>query len=71
MLPRQSMDRKRPKPERRRGERTTPSPESIQERLSGIAEAVDQLQSDVEELIHRPNVLPWRPRPGRKTENGD
>ena len=54
------MGRKRSGSERRKGERTTPSPESIQARLDGMAESVRDLQSDVEALIKRPNVLPWR-----------
>jgi len=57
------MGRKRSGSERRKGERTTPSPESIQARLDGMAESVRDLQSEVEALIKRPNVLPWRQKP--------
>lgn len=45
--------------------RATPSPESIQTDLNKIAESVRNLQTDVEALIKRPNVLPWR-----LTDNG-
>ena len=38
------------------------SPESIQTRLDDMAESVRRLQTDVEALIKRPNVLPWRKR---------
>jgi hypothetical protein len=57
------MGRKRSGSERRKGEQTTPSPESIQARLDGMAESVRGLQSEVEALIKRPNVLPWRQKP--------
>ena len=56
------MDRKRTETERSKGERDTPSPESIQKRLDGMAESVRNLQTDVDALIKRPNVLPWRKR---------
>ena len=62
MLPTPKMDRKRSETERRKAERTTSSPESIQERLDGMAESVRNLQTDVDALIKRPNVLPWRKR---------
>ena len=62
-----AMDRKRSKTERRNGERTTPSPESIQANIHGMAESVRNLQTQVEALIKRPNVLPWR----RKCANAD
>ena len=62
MLPTAKMDRKRSETERQKPERTTPSPESIQERLDGMAASVRNLQTDVDALIKRPNVLPWRKR---------
>jgi hypothetical protein len=55
------MDPKRPQTERRKADRSTPSPESIQNDLNVIAESVRSLQTDVDALIKRPNVLPWRP----------
>ena len=60
------MDRKRTETERPKPERRTPSQESIQERLDGMAESVRNLQTDVDALIKRPNVLPWR----KRTTNG-
>jgi hypothetical protein len=54
------MDRKRTETERRKAARTTPSPEAIQAKLDDMAGAVRDLQNDVEALIKRPNVLPWR-----------
>jgi hypothetical protein len=56
---------KRRDTERRKATRATPSPESIQTDLNKIAESVRNLQTDVEALIKRPNVLPWR-----LTDNG-
>jgi hypothetical protein len=61
MLAGLAVDRKRSDPERRRVERPPPSSESIQKDLDRIAESVRTLQTDVEALIKRPNVLPWRP----------
>ena len=60
------MGRNRSETERRTAKRSTPSPESIQNELNGIAESVRNLQTDVEALIKRPNVLPWR-----RTEDPD
>lgn len=60
MLRSRYMDRKRIELERRIAKRSAPSPESIQNELNGIAESVRNLQTDVEALIKRPNVLPWR-----------
>jgi len=57
------MDRKRSETERRKAVRSTSSPEAIQARLDDMADAVRGLQHDVEELIKRPNVLPWRRKP--------
>jgi hypothetical protein len=57
------MGRKRSVKERHKEERTTASPESIQARLDGMAESVRGLQSEVDALIKRPNVLPWRQKP--------
>jgi hypothetical protein len=54
------MGRKRSESERRKTERRTTSPESIQSRLDGMAQAVRQLQTEVDALVKRPNVLPWR-----------
>ena len=55
------VDRKRTETERRKATCSAPSPESIQNNLKGITESVRNLQTDVEALIKRPNVLPWRP----------
>jgi len=57
------MDRKRRETERRKAVRSTPSPEAIQAKLDSMAGAVHELQNDVEALIKRPNVLPWRRKP--------
>ena len=57
------MDRKRSESERRKGAGRTPSPEDIQNNLDDMAGAVRDLQDDVEALIKRPNVLPWRRKP--------
>jgi hypothetical protein len=57
------MDRKRSESERRKGAWSTPSPEDIQNNLDDMAGAVRDLQDDVEALIKRPNVLPWRRKP--------
>ena len=57
------MERKRPETERRKAVRSTPSPEAIQAKLDSMAGAVRDLQNDVEALIKRPNVLPWRRKP--------
>jgi len=54
------MDRKRRETERRKAVRSTPSPEAIQAKLDSMAGAVRDLQNDVDALIKRPNVLPWR-----------
>lgn len=62
MLASVEMDRKRNETERRKGQRAPRSPESIQERLDGMAESVRNLQTEVDALIKRPNVLPWRKR---------
>jgi len=56
-----AVGRKRREIERRKAPRTAPTPESIQKDLDGIAESVRNLQTDVEALIRRPSVLPWRP----------
>jgi len=66
------MDGKRSDTERRKGERKASRPESIQERLDGMAQSVRNLQTDVEALIKRPNVLPWRKRgnPDTDKDNG-
>jgi len=55
-----AVGRKRREIERRKAQRPTPTSESIQKDLDGIAESVRNLQTDVEALIKRPNVLPWR-----------
>jgi hypothetical protein len=70
MLQRSSMDRKRRDSERRKAVRSTPSPEAIQARLENMADAVRDLQQDVEALIRRPNVLPWRRKPTDREEKG-
>jgi hypothetical protein len=70
MLQRSSMDRKRRDSERRKAVRSTPSPEAIQARLENMADAVRDLQQDVEALIRRPNVLPWRRKPTDQEEKG-
>jgi hypothetical protein len=57
------MDRKRRETERRKAVRSTPSPEAIQAKLDSMAGAVHELQNEVEALIKRPNVLPWRRKP--------
>jgi hypothetical protein len=57
------MARKRSETERRKAVRTTPSPEAIQAKLDSMADAIRSLQTDVESLIKRPNVLPWRRKP--------
>lgn len=62
-----AMDSKRRVPERRKASRTTPSPESIHANLGNMADAVRDLQNDVEALINRPKILPWR----RKASNAD
>jgi len=54
------MDRKRSETERRKAVRSTPSPEAIQNKLDDMADAIRDLQNDVEALINRPNVLPWK-----------
>ena len=64
------MGPKRTESQRPKGERHPPSPESIQERLDGMVESVRNLQTDVEALIKRPNVLPWRKRPGTDKDLG-
>jgi hypothetical protein len=56
------MDRKRREIERRKAVRSTPSPEAIQAKLDSMTGAVRDLQNEVEALIKRPNVLPWRPK---------
>jgi hypothetical protein len=61
------MDRKRRETERRKAVRSTSSPEAIQAKLDSMAGAVHELQNDVEALIKRPNVLPWR----RKSTDAD
>lgn len=60
MLPPLAVGRKRLEIERRKAQRTPATPESIQKNLDGIAESVRNLQTDVEALIKRPSVLPWR-----------
>jgi hypothetical protein len=62
--------RKRSENERRKSTRTTPSPESIQDRLDAMADSVRQMQTDVEALMKRPNVLPWRKRGATDTDAG-
>ena len=57
------MDRKRSETERRKAIRSTPSPEAIQSKLDDMADAIRDLQNDVEALINRPNVLPWKRKP--------
>jgi hypothetical protein len=64
------MDRKRTETERPKAERRTPSQESIQERLDGMAESVRNLQTDADALIKRPNVLPWRKRVSTDKDQG-
>ena len=66
MLPPLAVPRKRREIERRKAKRSAPTPESIQKDLDGIAESVRNLQTNVEALIKRPSVLPWRP--SRDTE---
>ena len=61
MLSPPTVDEKRSETERRKAKRSPPNSESIQKDLDGIAKSVRNLQSDVEALIKRPNVLPWRP----------
>jgi len=61
MLPPLAVARKRREIERRKAKRSAPTPESIQKDLDGIAESVRNLQTNVEALIKRPSVLPWRP----------
>jgi hypothetical protein len=56
------VDRKRSETERRKAVRSTPSPEAIQASLDTMATAVRGLRTDVQSLIKRPNVLPWRPK---------
>jgi hypothetical protein len=58
------MGRKRRESERRKTDRTGRGQESIQSRLDGMAQSVRNLQTEVEALIKRPNVLPWRPKRG-------
>jgi hypothetical protein len=67
MLRRLAVDTKRLEIERRKVKRAAPTSESIQKDLDGIAESVRNLQTDVEALVKRPNVLPWRQ--GRGTDN--
>ena len=55
-----AVGRKRREFERRKAPRPAPTAESIQKDLDGIAESVRNLQTGVEALIKRPNVLPWR-----------
>ena len=57
------MDRKRSETERGKGVRNTPSPEDIQSNLEDMAGDIRNLQDDVDRLIKRPNVLPWRRKP--------
>jgi hypothetical protein len=57
------MARKRSETERRKAARTTSSPEAIQAKLDSMTDAIRSLQTDVESLIKRPNVLPWRRKP--------
>jgi hypothetical protein len=64
------MNRKRIESERRKTGRATTSPESIQSRLDGMAQSVRNLQTEVEALIKRPNVLPWR-RKRDDTDSGE
>jgi hypothetical protein len=65
-----AVDRKRLEIERRKAKRPAPTSESIQKDLDGIAESVRNLQTDVEALIKRPNVLPWRQRRGTDEDPG-
>jgi hypothetical protein len=55
-----AVGRKRREIERRKAQRAAPTSESIQKDLVGIAESVRNLQTDVDALIKRPSVLPWR-----------
>ena len=64
------MDRKRRDSERRKAVREPPSPEAIQRKLDNMAGAVRNLHDDVEALIKRPNVLPWRRKPTDEEEKG-
>jgi hypothetical protein len=64
------MGRKRIESERRKTARKTTSPESIQSRLDGMAQSVRNLQTEVDALIKRPNVLPWRHKRD-DTDSGD
>ena len=57
------MDRKRSETERRKAVRSTPGPEAIQNKLEDMADAIRGLQNDVEALLKRPNVLPWKRKP--------
>jgi hypothetical protein len=61
MLTPLAVARKRREIERRKAKRSAPTSESIQKDLDGIAESVRNLQTNVEALIKRPSVLPWRP----------
>ena len=64
------MDRKRSETERQKGARNPPSPEDIQSNLDDMAGAVRNLQDDVDALIKRPNVLPWRRKPTDADQQG-
>jgi hypothetical protein len=64
------MDRKRRNSERRKSVGHAPSPEAIQAKVDQMAGAIRNLQNDVEALIKRPNVLPWRRKPTDEEENG-
>jgi hypothetical protein len=62
------MDRKRRDSERRKPVDRPPSPEAIQAKVDQMAGAIRDLQNDVEALIKRPNVLPWRRKPTDEEE---
>jgi hypothetical protein len=63
------MDRKRSETERRKAVRSAPSPEAIQNKLDDMADSIRGLQSDVEALLKRPNVLPWKRKSTDAEEN--
>jgi hypothetical protein len=63
------MGRKRQETERRKAVRYESSPEAIQARLIELTLAVRELRNDLAALMHRPNLLPWRPRVTDKTED--
>jgi hypothetical protein len=57
------MDRKRSDSGRPGPVDPPPSPEDIQATVDQMAGAIRGLQNDVDALLKRPNVLPWRRKP--------